>query len=78
MKTVYKCNYCSISSIDKKIIIKHEKDCSCNPANKKCYSCDHHMPWAQDISNCDISDGELEVTHGLLGTCPNWKAKREE
>ena len=50
MKRVWKCGFCSQTNDIEEEMIKHEEECSFNPANKKCASCKHHEYGPHTIS----------------------------
>lgn len=69
MIQVWKCGFCSKTSIDPNQIMEHELECSFNPINKTCYTCKHHYYYYE--SPCceiklDVVDGEDD------GNCKGW------
>ena len=61
MKRVWKCDYCSETSIEENTMDAHEDGCSFNPKNKQCHSCGHHDYGPHTIS------GHMEECHGGVG-----------
>jgi hypothetical protein len=73
MIQVWKCDHCSTSDVSPDVIREHEKKCSFNHVNKKCWTCLHSYEEGyngEHIPGCsiglDIIKGEEE------GNCPGW------
>jgi len=73
MKLVWKCDFCSKTDWNINNISKHEKSCSFNKINKKCYTCKfsfesgyngEHLPGCE--INLDTLNGEEN------GNCSGW------
>ncbi len=73
MKQVWKCDFCSDTHVDPKVIVEHETKCSFNKINKTGYTCTYgceagyggeHSPGCE--INEDICRGEDD------GNCTGW------
>jgi hypothetical protein len=72
MIQVWKCDFCSSTNIDVEKIKNHEKHCSFNKINKKCYTCKFHYEagyYGEHISGCELNLSTLE---GECGNCSGW------
>ncbi len=74
MKQVWKCDFCSFTDTIINTIQEHEKDCSFNPANKKCYSCDCYGDDGGYYSSIPACDKHLSIIDGEeKGNCHGWE-----
>lgn len=68
MKKVWKCDHCSHTQEKIFGMLEHEKNCSFNELNKKCFTCDHSR---EDGYECDLG---LDTSKGeKKGNCSGWK-----
>jgi hypothetical protein len=58
MKQVWKCDFCTTSDTDRYLIEQHEKDCSFNPINKRCFSCINYEVYFGDYSGEECTAGQ--------------------
>jgi hypothetical protein len=72
MKQVWKCDYCSHTDPHPDVIEKHEKGCSFNKVNKKCYTCKFSREdvMRNIITGCDINEDTLRGEEEE--NCPGW------
>ena len=73
MKQVWKCDFCSTTSVSSEVITQHEPKCSFNKANKHCYTCKYHYEqgyYGEHIPGCEIDKDVLEGEDN--GNCPYW------
>jgi len=80
MKRVWKCDFCSSTSKDKKDIIVHEQECSFNPVNKTCYTCDNRVyaMYHGSSDECKIHDfGHFLDVEEEGKICEDWISTKE-
>lgn len=82
---MYECEHCGKKRLKtKRLMVKHEDVCYCNPKNKACITCHYYDNsfYACKYDNStlgDVSvneDGEAEIDNVKLKyKCSNWKQK---
>jgi len=72
MIEVFKCDFCTHFSQDAEEMRIHEKKCSFNPINKKCFTCIHQWDSGYDYSipECEKNLSTLEGRE--TGNCIGW------
>lgn len=74
MKQIWKCDFCSKTTVNESSMVSHERDCLFNPINKSCNSCFLYMG---DLM-CRLSLSNFEVANAEHnGNCRYWREESE-
>lgn len=75
MKQVWKCDFCSHTGSVSSDVKVHEDECTFNPINRDCYTCDHRTcgDYPGDGDQCKIHDSGhfWEADDGEID-CKDW------
>ena len=76
MKQGFQCEFCDEFSENSEAILTHEKECSFNPENKRCWTCKHRYQTGGDlfgiIEECKMQHDNFEIFENDL-SCKFWE-----
>ena len=79
MKQVWKCDYCSDTSLNSDKILKHEPMCYWNPINKNCHTCEYSFEDGYEGCHDPGCEINLDAKKGeRIGNCEGWKSNNTE
>ena len=75
MKKVWKCDFCSHTNVDSKLVFEHENNCSFNIKFKRCWTC-KYIYSDYDMYSCE-KNVKTHWEHEDVD-CSEWKSEDEK